>query len=259
MKCKPLFLSFIASCLLIGCKSGDDNGGGASTNVDNEIISIRIENVPSSLAKGQKVQLVAFGQLASGKDIQLSNKDITWAADNTEVVNFFYPAEVVAVGEGNTEIKASYSSYSERFNITVTPPIVEGIEIYPSNLSLVSGFSNNFSAYFVNSDKTTTPITNFETLTSSDPQVATVNNNIINGVGAGNSYSGEINVDVREVALTSIRLPSSKVMLGTRTNKAIEVTGYFDDGSAYNISNHVTLISTVPDVVSVNQNKITGL
>jgi trimeric autotransporter adhesin len=241
-----------------------------------ELLSLNVEPQASFTALGYKQQFVAFGTYSDNTVKNITN-DTTWFSSNTAVASISNlegsKGLVTTLKEGTTGITAVLGSIeSQTAEFTVTPAVLETINISPGNTSLVKGFSLQFTAEGTYSDGTVSELTDSVTWISSFPDIALISNSagtkgLAVSAGEGDTdiiaILGEITSPVSILTVTPAELVSMKITPVEQTMGAngkvqqFNAKGTFTDQTEKDITNEVTWTSFDTNVASISNNTTT--
>ena len=164
----------------------DDNGQGNNNNPDNggdqtvEVSSISLSASTLALKVEETSQLVATILPENA-----TNKSVTWASNNLEVVTVSNNGLVTAIAVGTATISATAGDKTATCSVTVLESVVpvSSILISPSSIGLEVGNSQTLSATVLPANATNQTVT----WSSSDTSIATVSNGRVTAISEGNA------------------------------------------------------------------------
>lgn len=140
--------------------------------------SIQVTPDDASLAKGLQQQYTATGVYSDATTLDLTDQ-VTWSASNARATVSNAGGSqgmVTAATTGSVSISATLGGVTGSTDLTVTAAVLVSIAVSPTEPSIYSGQTQNFTAVGTYSDASTQSITTQVTWTSSATAVATVSN-----------------------------------------------------------------------------------
>ena len=187
--------------VMITASRGDVNASSTVTVREPRIVDLRIAGSSAAIPSGQTRQYVAEATLSSGSTVAIT-AEVEWTSMNPAVAavgSDVDPGLVTAVSEGATSITIRHlpTGLVANRNIRVSPPTLVRFEVSPSTQETFAGDTIFFAAVAVFSDGTTENITRDVQWRSSDPNIATVNNQ--------QTLRGQVIANVPGVVTISVR------------------------------------------------------
>ncbi len=153
--------------------------GCSSNSHPNRIKLITLSPASASITVGQTEQFTGTATTNSGQTITGSNMAATWASSNTAVATVDANGMATGVAAGSTTITATVQTgggpVTGSASLTVTPPSLVSILVSPSDPSIATGQTQQFTAMGTYSDNSQNTLTS-ATWSSSDTTVATIDN-----------------------------------------------------------------------------------
>jgi uncharacterized protein YjdB len=228
---------------------------------------IRPASPPPAATGDQAVETVALDSL------------VTWQTSQPSVATIDSQGVVTAVGQGVTQISATYEGVTGTTPLTVGQAALLTITVGPKQSSVAVGESDQLVATGNFSDGNTQDLTHSATWSSSVPATANVNaQGAVTGTSVGVAQvsaaymgvTGSASVTVGPPVLLSItvRTPkqssssssSSISVLPLGESEQLTATGNFSDGSTQDLTQSATWSSSEPATVKVSaQGVVTGL
>lgn len=229
---------------------------------------IQVTPVNPSIHKGTVQQFMATGVYSDNSTEDLTSF-VTWSSSNPLVASIENapdtPGLALGVGTGGSMITATYGGVSGNASLIVTPAQLTSIVVSPYNISLPSGYSQQYSAKGIYTDNTTQDLTKEVAWASSDTNVATISNapdspGAAVGKGVGStlisaSLSGVTGVaplNIIEAVLDSIVVVPENASLPLGTSQQYKAKGIFSDASEENLTTDVTWTSSDTSVVTIS-------
>jgi hypothetical protein len=147
------------------------------------LLQIALSPSSSSLPLGESEAMSATGIFSDGSQQNLTTS-ATWGSSAVAVATVNSTGNVTGKSLGSTAISASLGSVSGVASLTVSAPVIVGLNITPANSSIVIGSSGRLQAVASLSDGTTQNLTQTATWSSSQPAIA--------GVSSGGVVTAEL-------------------------------------------------------------------
>jgi trimeric autotransporter adhesin len=168
----------LASGLIVGsttitAASGTVQGTAMLTVTSPVLASVAVTPANASIAAGETQQFTATGTYSDGSVQNLTNA-ATWTSSGPAIASVSPSGAAVAHAVGTATISATAGSFTGTASLTVTPPVVIGLNVVPATLSMVLGSSRQLQAIATLSDGTTQDMTGTVAWSSTDPNIATV-------------------------------------------------------------------------------------
>lgn len=197
----------------------------------------------------------------------------TWASSSTMVAQVSNAGgsrgTATGLSAGTSTISATFDGVTGSTVLTVSAATIEEIQVTPAAPSVPAGVTVAFAATAILSDNTSRDVTSMVTWTSGTEMVATISNvgasrGLATTLGAGTTtisaalsgVSGMTTLTVGSQKLTGITVTPSPASLAVGATQAFTATGNYDNNTTYNLTAHVTWISTSVAVASVSN--VTG-
>ena len=203
----------------ISASMGGVSGSTVLTVTNPVLLSILVTPANSRLPLGETQQFHATGVLSDASTEDLTNL-VAWASAGPTVATISNASGslglAASVGEGSTEILASYQVTSGSTTLTVAPPVLVSVAVTPANPSVGSGQTTQFIATGTRSDRSTEDLTSLVSWSSSSTAVASIS---ATGLATGHSAgTSTINATVDGITGTAtILVPDSALPLVTVT------------------------------------------
>ena len=228
----------------------------------------RIEVNPNSvnLALGNATQLYATGIYSDNSNHDLT-KQVNWASGNEAISTISNSSDKAgwlnSFSAGSTIATASLDGVSGTASISISDAVLVAIEVSPINSSIPAGLNRPFHATGIFSDNSTQDLTSLATWTSSEINIALINNTasergVAYGLDTGNStitahygnQSGSANLNITPASLTSITLSPVDANIALGTSQQFTAIGQYSDGSSKELTDQVQWESSSPSIVS---------
>lgn len=193
-------------------------------------------------------------------------KQATFVVDDQEIAKVT-AGTVKGLSVGSTSVDVTYQDdFYTAFDVDVTPPLT-GLTADPSTLNLVVDGSDMITLTAIYKDGNEEEVTSSAAWTSSNPKVATVDEDgTVTGVDVGSaiitaSFGGKtakVNVAVTPEVDSILVLPGSVGVAKGKT-QAVQIKAVYADGTQADISKSVTLTSDDEDIATVKGTTIKGI
>lgn len=240
---------FVALLPLLNC----------GTNSAVQLQKITVTPANATVAKGENLQLVATGNYSDGSQQTLTDS-VTWQTSKPTVATIGDQGQVTGMGEGASQVSATYQSVTGSTYVTIGAPALIGISVSPTPSSLPLGESEQLTATGKFSDGTTKDLTQSATWSSSGTGIASIGPTgsvLAAGLGtatitaASGSITGSASVTVAQAVLLSITLSPSSVSLPVGESQQLTATGKFSDGSTQDLTQSAAWASSVTGTANV--------
>ncbi|MGC4114095.1 MAG: Ig-like domain-containing protein [Myxococcales bacterium] len=211
------------------------------------LVSITLDPLDPTIAKGTKLQMHATGKYSDGNTQDVTTL-VTWTITDLTIASVSNASGskglVTALAAGKTEVKASLSGVSAKTTLTVTPATLEKLLVAPASLTLDYKGQQQLVATAFYSDGTSVVVTDSTDWTSDDPTIASVTSGVATGRGmvTGNrqgktvvsaSFGGlvvKVDVTVNAPKLTKIEVrPATLSVVAGRTGNLTAWATYADN------------------------------
>jgi len=228
--------------------------------------SILIAPASTTLAIGQTKQLNATGTYTDGTTQDITGT-VTWSSSSQSNATVNASGVVTAESIGQATITATSGSLSATATVSVTGSMLASIAVAPSNASIATGQTQQFSASGIFTDGSAIDMTNSVTWGSDTLGVATLSANIpglASGVSAGTAtisatsgtVVGTAPLVVTAATLTSIDISPDDQSIPIGGQVQYTVTGTYSDFSTQDLTN-ATFTSSDPTIAVVDP--VTGV
>lgn len=158
---------------------------GVTFTVPPVLESIAVTPQSSSVAAGLNEQLTATGTYSDNSTQNLSSS-VVWMSSATAVATVNNTGLVTGAGQGSATISANLAGIAGSTGVTVTPPVLTGIAVSPTNLVLPQGATQQLTAMGNYSDGSQQDITATVAWSANNTSIATVNSSgLVTAVTAG--------------------------------------------------------------------------
>jgi phospholipase C len=223
------------------------------------LVSISVTPETASVPAGQAQQFTATGTYSDGS-MQNLTTSATWTSSNNTVA---YVKSGLATSEskGTTTITATSGVKSGSATLTVTSAVLVSITVTPATVSLVAGYTEQFTATGTYSNGTKQNVSSAASWSSAPMSVAAVASG---GRGAAlsqgtatitaalNGISGLATMTVSPATLSSIAVTPTATLLTAGSSLQFTATGTYTNGSTQNLTGASTWTSSLAGVASVS-------
>jgi hypothetical protein len=180
---KIRLLILLALYCLPGCDSSSGPTGLTS------VASVQLSNTEITLAVGTTSQLTATPLNADGEP--LFGRAVTWASSDPNIATVSTSGLVAGIEEGGpVTVTATSEGKVASANVTVTPPPVSEVVVFPDTLAVQLGTTIQLTAEILDSSGQSLPDRDVH-WSSSDPAVLSVDSV---GLATGNAEGGPVTV-----------------------------------------------------------------
>lgn len=239
--------------------------GTASVSVNNVVLaSIIVTPANASIAAGQTQQFAANGIFSDGSTTDIT-KNVAWDTDAHGVATVSQAGLATGVASGSANVRATSGAVVGSIPLTVTPAVLQSIDISPDGPSIPAGGQVQFSVTGTFSDSSTQNLAN-ATYTSSDPTTATIDpvTGVATGVAANangvtitatvGNFTDTTLLTVLPATLQSITISPTSASITKGTTEQFTVNGIFSDGGIQPLLQGVTWNSLTPATAGVDVN-----
>lgn len=182
-KITVFILSLILAFTFVGCKG---SGQGSTPNYQGPNTSIVTPDAPS-LKMTESKTLILGETFLLNPEVKNVEGDLVWSTSNSSVATISNGL-VTAVGAGTAQITVSIGELFAKCNITVSygdfkPELYPSVSMEDGNVTISMG-GNFYLSPYIKYNGTTYNDAEY-TYSTSDDSVATIENGVITGVGAG--------------------------------------------------------------------------
>ncbi|MBM9579257.1 Ig-like domain-containing protein [Leptospira sp. 201903070] len=247
---------------------GSKIGLSTLTVTSASLVSISIQPVNSSGAKGLSTSFRAIGILSDNSSLDITDQ-VVWTTTDPNILAVSNASGSHGLGfslnPGTVTISALIGGIEGYTDFTVTPAELVSISVTPILSSKAKGLTEQFFATGTYTDNSTLDITNSVTWTSSSSIVSISNTSGAKGfaqtISIGTtiitatfgSISGNTTFAVTSAILTSIQVTPSDSSLAKGLVRIFTATGIYSDASNLDITSSVTWSSSDP-IISLISN-----
>jgi hypothetical protein len=137
------------------------------------LLQIALSPNSSSLPLGESEAMTATGNFSDGTQQNLTTS-VAWISSAPAIATVNSTGSATGKSQGSTTIGASLGPVHGTASLSVTAPVIVGLNIMPATSSLVIGSTGSLQAIATLSDGTTQDLTNTATWSSSQPAIVGV-------------------------------------------------------------------------------------
>ena len=236
--------------------SVDDFSDSVDITVNAPLTSITLDKQETTIKKGDTVDLKVIYNPEDTTD----SKDVTWTSSDNTVASVDEDGTVTALKDGTTTITAKVGDLTADCIVNVREVPLEEIDLNQNAITLNKGEKSEPLVVSYNPDDTTDDKT--VTWSSSDDDVATVENGVITATGAGTAtITATVGEFTAECEVTVISPLESITLTADRTTDDLEVDDTVNLTVEYNPTDTtddkaVTWSSSDEDVATVDENGV---
>lgn len=229
------------------------------------LVSLQVSPLTVSVPAGLTRQLTAQGTFSDGstRDVTAS---VTWASDaqSFAMVSNALGSQglLTALAQGTSNVTATAGAASAALVVTVTPPVLQRLDVTAPSASLAVGRTQQLTATGVYSDGSTQNLTSTATWTPSTGPVLRVSSaGVMTAVGVGTTnatatvglVSGSSSLSVTPAVLDAITIAPVNPSLGLGQSVTLVATGRWSDNTTTTLTG-VTWTSETPAVATIDAN-----
>lgn len=197
---------------------------------------------------------IAYYTDNSSRDV---TRDSSWSSSDTTVIHVVPGGDqagfAVASGLGEADVTAYFQTFADSAHVSVTPAVLESIQITPVNDSVSKGLRIQYTATGLYSDGGSADITDNVAWQSSVTSVATIQSGgLATGVNTGatvitatlGTVTASTNLTVAAPILTNLVVTPASNVLPLLTTQQLTATAYYSDGSTQIVNGESTWTSS---------------
>ncbi len=243
--------------------TGGTDGGGTTTP---SVISVTLTPASASVAMGTSQQYTAIAVYsdATKQDVTAT---ATWSVAPAGVGTIDAAGHFAGLAAGAGTISAAFGGITGSAPVAVTAATLQALSLTPSADSGPVGIPVPFTAMGIFSDSTQQDLTSAVTWSSSDPTRATITTaGVLSPVAPGmvtvtassNGVTASTTYTVTTAVLNGFDVVPGTVLIAQGTTATLQATGYYDDGTSYDVTPYATWSSSSP-TVGVANGVVTGV
>jgi hypothetical protein len=235
-----------------------------------ELLTIQVEPVNPSVAKGYNCQFTATGTYSDSTTRELTQQ-VAWLSSVPEVATISNAdgsrGLAYSVDTGVTDITAVLGGVTScPVALTVTPAELVSIAVTPVNPSIPLGYTLQFTATGTYSDQSTQNLTGDVTWFSSNTNTAVISNaaetkGLATSVSTGTTgiqavlgsvYSPTTSLSITPAVLVSIQVTPEEASIAKGFSQQFRASGIYSDGGSSEITESVTWTSSSTNVAVIS-------
>ena len=226
-------------------------------SITNKSISIRPKG-DQTLKVAQTSVLSAMLVRSDGSELDVTTQS-KWSSSKTSVATITAGGSMTAVAAGSSVVQASYSSFTDQINVTVSPATLQSISLDSSSVNLSVGGSHSFVATGIYSDGSKKDLTASATWSTSKATVATVASGLATAKAVGTTEItaklGSIVSDKGIVTVSasgSLELVPGDFSVATGAKLQLQLYYHAPDNSRTLVTSGMGFKSATPAVATVD-------
>lgn len=227
----------------ISAAVGSVSGSTSASVTPAALHSLAITPALPTVAVGLTQQFTATGTFTDGtvQDLTLT---VQWTSDNVSSATVTPAGLATAVNIGTANVSATSGSVSSSAVMTVSPAVLESLSISPTNSSVPSGTTQQFTAMGTFSDGTTQDLTSTTAWTSDSDLVKLSATGLATTSGSGSAtitatsagVSGSTSLTITAAELVSIAIAPQDTSVPLGMTQQFTATGTYTDGTVGDIT-----------------------
>lgn len=262
-----------ASALAVGTAtvsaSALSQTGSVTFTVTNALLTgLEVSPVATSFARGLTHDFVATGRFSDGSTSDVTAQ-ATWSSSDGAIVSLSNATgshgRATALALGNVTVTALLSGQTATATASVTPAVLQQLQVSPSSATLPRGLTAPFSVTGVYSDGTTNELTDQVVWSSSAAGIASVSNatgsrGLVQALSVGSAtitatqgaISGTRLVNVTAALLTNVQVGPSSPVVPRGLIRQLSATGLYTDGSTQDLTESASWSSADATIATVS-------
>lgn len=219
------------------------------------------------VAKSSQIQFNVQAFYSDGSNDDVTD-EINWAAISPSFLTSLGDGLYQATTAGLETFSVEYMSVtSNATNVTITDATISSISVTPSDISIVSGTSEQLSALAIYSDGSTQDITDQATWNSANSSIASVSSDgLVNAQSTAGSTtitaefnsvtSNTVNIEVSAATVAELQISPGSLTMANGTQANLTAIATFNNGSSQNVTSQVSWQSSATSVATVDTNGV---
>ncbi len=218
----------------------------------------------SALPAGLTRQFLATGHFSDGSSRNLSD-EVLWFSSDNALASVNATGLVTALKPGTVDIQAALQSLQSSAPLTISPALLESIDIEPDNAELPKGLELRYMATGHYSDLSSRDISEEVIWRSSNTAVSSISNapgsqGLARALSLGSTrisaeldgQQSETGLDITPAVLQKLLITPSAQALPVGFDGQLRAVGVFSDGLQREVTSQATWSSQAPDTVAVD-------
>ena len=245
----------------------DPSGSGppltdtTSVTVTAPIVSdLQVQPASASIAAGQEQAFTATARYSDGSVRDVTAQS-TWTSADSAIATIDTGGAARGESSGTVTISAKFGLYEDTATLTVSPALLQRLEVVPFDITMAVGDQREFNAIAYYTDRVET-VTFYSYWSSTDPATALVGNLVnagrVNALAAGTAsitadfggMSASSTVTVNAPALVSIQVKCDPTLDVGATGECT-ATGTYSDGQISDVTDTAVWTSSNTGVITV--------
>lgn len=235
-----------------------------SSSAPIQLTGLQIETNSFQVPKGAHIDLKAIAIYSNNLNNDVTDV-ATWNSEDSNILEPqtvpLVPGRFIGKNTGTVKVTASFQSFTAEVTITVTPAILEKIELFPTNIQVVKSMTTTFSVTGIYTDGSHIDLTDHvNTNYQITPSIATANHPSTGLIYGNNTGSATITVthttsygtfvDSGTVTVNNPQLLSISITPNTSQSIPLGLyidftaIGHYENGDNIDITNDVTWVSS---------------
>ncbi len=266
---RGFILFVVATTLALTSGCGSENAfSDSNAKLENATLVVKNEQeFMAGLNMGTSLTIEAEVYI-NGKQVEAPSWTVS--SEDESIAKIDKTLNVIAVSPGETYVNIKHKDLTGRLKVVVTNAYIESVHVTPSNVSVISGYTASLSSSATLDNGRTVALDNeLLTWTSSNPEIATVNNQgVVEGLDVGSvtvtaslisepSKTSSSSITVLEAVIDSIQVTPPTISLIDGLTETLAVSATLSDGRAMSLDNQlVTWTSSDIATATVNNQGI---
>ncbi len=253
----------------ITATAGKLKGTATLTVITKALTGIQVTPASASIGVGTTQQYAATANYNDGTTTDVT-ASATWSSSETATATISATGLASGVAAGTSTISATFEAATGTAILTVTDNAMTGIVVAPATASIPAGATEAFTATAEYADGTTQDVTADVTWTSSDTEVATMDDETATGVAPGTAtitaahaasgMSGTAALTVTEAVVTSLQVtPATEDAIVGGPDVEFTATAIYSDGTSVDVTDTATWTSSDDTIATVAAGVATGI
>jgi trimeric autotransporter adhesin len=263
----------LASALAVGTATVSATALGRTASitfsVTNALLTgLEVSPVTASLARGLTLDFAAMGRFSDGSTSDVTNQ-ASWSSSDSAIVSISNASgsngRATALALGSVTVTAFLSGRTATATASVTPAVLQQLQISPLSATVPRGLSSPFTVTGVYSDGTMNDLTGQVVWSSTASMTASVSNapgtrGLVQALAVGSatitatlgSISGTRLITVTPAQLTSVRVGPAAPSVPRGLIAQLSATGLYTDGTTQDLTTTASWSSSDTNIATVS-------